>query len=111
MALRVNVDADRAWPQTYARRCAAVSSFGINGSNAHVVLEQAPLPASDTGIPANETVGEARLLSLSAKDEISLRAQARQYAALLPRPGAAARRLLHGRHRARAFPLAPGGHR
>ncbi|WIX91747.1 type I polyketide synthase [Amycolatopsis sp. DG1A-15b] len=69
----------RPWPPVDRPRRAAVSSFGISGTNAHVVLEQAP--EAEPG-PAT---GEGPVLwPLSAKTEPALREQARR---LLPWAG------------------------
>jgi phthiocerol/phenolphthiocerol synthesis type-I polyketide synthase B len=68
------------WPPSTEPRVAGVNSFGISGTNAHAVLEQAPtFPL--TGV--SPSVPAAALLPLSAKSPDALRTLAERYAALL----------------------------
>jgi len=77
------------WPDPARRLVAGVSSFGFGGTNAHVVLEEAPSSGA-THAPA--TVDEERLwlLPLSAHTPEALRLAASSYRAFLVGKGAAA---------------------
>jgi acyl transferase domain-containing protein len=80
------------WPETGERRMAAVSGFGLSGTNAHLILEQAPPPAPH---PADDR-RPASVLALSARTETALADLARRYAdRLTDGDGASAADLCH----------------
>ncbi|TVS87130.1 type I polyketide synthase [Mycobacterium helveticum] len=64
------------WPVTDHPRTAAVSSFGISGTNAHLILQQAPTPPAES--PAGEADAGFGVLMwpLSARTPAALCAQA-----------------------------------
>ena len=69
----VNTDL-KNWPKGLSPRRAAVSSFGVGGTNAHVVVEEAPAHISDMA------ARDVSLLTLSARTASALEAQAAQLA-------------------------------
>jgi acyl transferase domain-containing protein/non-ribosomal peptide synthetase component F/thioesterase domain-containing protein/acyl carrier protein len=75
-SFRVNTAAT-PWPTSFDRRRAGVSAFGVGGTNAHVVLEEAP--SSLPGDPAQPW----QLVVLSADSEPVLRRSADRLAAHL----------------------------
>ncbi|PPL00242.1 amino acid adenylation domain-containing protein [Parapedobacter indicus] len=77
------------WLPRRERRIAGVSSFGVGGTNVHVVLEEHDTP-TDAIIPAESGKGTSGLhvINLSAKSETSLQQYAHKLAVFLDRhPG------------------------
>ncbi|MEU5812070.1 type I polyketide synthase, partial [Streptomyces sp. NPDC047718] len=94
----------RPWERGAERtRRAGISSFGLSGTNAHVVLEEPPTAApADPGAAAEERSSGPLPVVVSGRDEAALREQAGRWADWLEaRPGVAVAgvAVTAGRHR------------
>uniref|UniRef100_UPI003FD75A41 type I polyketide synthase n=1 Tax=Streptomyces luteireticuli TaxID=173858 RepID=UPI003FD75A41 len=99
------VTGTRPWPDTGHARRAAVSSFGISGTNAHVIVEQAPAggPAPEEAVRETAALDTGEVLPwvVSGRTRAGLRGQAEQLrefaAATGHRDADVARSLIDGR--------------
>ncbi|KWF10189.1 beta-ketoacyl synthase [Burkholderia ubonensis] len=72
------------WHAEHGPRVAGVSSFGFGGTNAHMILSEAPSrPGEIEADPAALTAPAARVVTLSARTPEALQALAASYAAYL----------------------------
>jgi acyl transferase domain-containing protein/acyl carrier protein len=66
------------WPETDGPVIAGVNSFGFGGTNAHVILQEAP-NHEHSAVHGQEKIGQKQLLRLSAKSQESLKSLAGAY--------------------------------
>ncbi|CAK0764450.1 Acyltransferase domain-containing protein [Gammaproteobacteria bacterium] len=68
------------WPVSPGQpRRAGLSSFGLSGTNGHLVLEEAPTRIIDTNVTDSVTERPLHLFTLSARSEVALRALAERH--------------------------------
>ncbi|KFX05890.1 polyketide synthase [Pectobacterium betavasculorum] len=74
------LSASRPWPQVGDRPYrAAISSFGVSGTNSHLIVEQSPVSTSDGHMQTEATAAPQEMLwPIAAKTDTALRKKAAQ---------------------------------
>lgn len=85
IALRIPTQPE-PWPGDGTPRVAGISGFGIAGTNAHIVLEEAPQGCDMASLPQG-TTPRSMLLPLSARTPEALRTAASRYARWIEEAG------------------------
>lgn len=75
------VNERRPWPRNGKRRIAGLSSFGFSGTNAHIVLEEAP--TAEAAADRASDSEQPHLLTLTARSPEALKALSSRYATYL----------------------------
>ncbi|WP_143079238.1 type I polyketide synthase, partial [Streptomyces monashensis] len=70
----------REWPRDGRPRRAGVSAFGVSGTNAHLILEEAPADTQPKSTATRTAPGDVLPLVVSARSESSLSGQAERLA-------------------------------
>lgn len=71
------------WPVGADRRIAGVSSFGFVGTNAHLILEEAPVQSADSAVESFPAERPAYMMAISARSKKGLKELVRRYIGLL----------------------------